>query len=76
MTKSKYDPKDEIPVLEKMKTAGWIKSYSEKRQDVDVVWTEEGRNKMRNFETHKYELKLESDNQNTVLVFYSRYLAP
>lgn len=55
--------------------AGWIKSYSENRQDLDVVWTVEGRNKIRNCESHKCELKLENENQNAVLVFYSRYLA-
>ncbi|MBK8872235.1 MAG: hypothetical protein IPN19_14665 [Elusimicrobia bacterium] len=76
MTKENYDPKDEIPVLVKMKTAGWIKGFSENRQDVDVVWTKEGRIKMRDLEAYKSELKLESDNQNAILVFYSRYLAP
>lgn len=71
-----YDAKDEIPVLEKMKNAGWIKSYSEDRQDIDVEWTEIGRDKMRNYEKFIDELKLESKNQNAVLAFYSRYLAP
>lgn len=76
MNKPNYDAKDEIPVLEKMKNAGWIKKYSENRQDIDVEWADLGREKMRDLKKYIDELKLESANQRAVLVFYSRYLAP
>ncbi|HEY7116192.1 MAG TPA: hypothetical protein VH475_06385 [Tepidisphaeraceae bacterium] len=69
-----YDPRDEVPVLEKMKAAGWITRYWQDRQDLYVEWTEAGRRKIRAWQANQQELGLESENQVKVLEFYSRYL--
>ena len=69
-----YDPRDEYPVLDKLKTAGWITRYWTDRQDLYADWTDAGEQKMRAWRAHQHELGLESENQVKVLEFYSRYL--
>jgi DNA-binding PadR family transcriptional regulator len=69
-----YDPRDEYPVLDKLKAAGWISRYWSDRQDLYAEWTELGRERMQNWSVHAEELQLDSDNQGRVMEFYSRYL--
>jgi DNA-binding PadR family transcriptional regulator len=74
LTTGDYDPRDEYPVLEKLKAAGWISRFWADRRDLYADWTDAGRLRMRNWRLHAGELRLESDNQAKVMDFYSRYL--
>jgi hypothetical protein len=69
-----YDPRDEGPVLEKLKAAGWVTRYWQDRQDLYAEWSEAGKQKIRDWRANQHELGLESENQVNVLNFYSRYL--
>lgn len=58
-----YDPRDEYPVLEKLKSAGWISRFRADRQDLYADWTDLGRQRMLNWRLHANELGLESETQ-------------
>jgi len=72
-TTGDYDPRDEYPVLHKLKAAGWISRYWVDRQDLHAEWTDLGRQRMPNWALHRDELQ-ETDNQVKVMDFYSSYL--
>jgi hypothetical protein len=74
MPTGQYDPKDENPVLEKLRAAGWITRFWSDRQDIHAEWTPVGRAKMVDWHHYLDELKLESENQRRVMGFFLHYL--
>jgi DNA-binding PadR family transcriptional regulator len=74
MASADYDPKDEYPVLDRLRDAGWIIRYWADRQDIYVEWTSIGRLKIRTWQKFVDELKLQSENQLRVMDFFSQYL--
>ena len=70
----RYDPADEVPVLEKMQRAGWIRRHWSDRQDLSVEWADGGVARLRDWRSHAAELGPLTRNQQDVLDFFVGYL--
>jgi hypothetical protein len=74
MPTGQYDPKDEYPVLKKLRAADGITRFWSDRRDIYAEWTPVGRARMIDWHHFLDELELESENQRRVMDFFSHYL--